>query len=150
MTFYPVQIVLAGEFVAVINKNVGEEEVRGVLTDRNDLNGPVIAKVKAGERFIAVQAPDDELWEVYLQSGVSGWMPRDRIRLLPHARLPKLSFRREDVLRSATGEPAEAVKQNADYGRIVAQAITGDPKALKEFFDCGRFMDGAAAEAHDE
>ncbi len=147
---YLVHEVAAAELVAVINKNVGDQEIWGVLTSPMDLHGPVIAKVKAGERFIAVAFPTDELWPVYLQSGVRGWMPREKIRPLSNARLPKLAFRREDVLQWATGEPAEAVHQNVDYGRIVEQAITGDPKALTEFFDSGRFMDGAAAEAHDE
>jgi hypothetical protein len=145
------QAISARECTAVIDQADSEAEVRGVITDPSQSQGPVLAKIKAGERFIAVEGqPGDETWSVYLQSGVFGWMRPEKIRLLRNEPLPKLTFRREDVLQWATGEPAEALHQNADYGRIVTRAMTGNAKALTVFFQCGRFMDGAAAEAHDE
>src|SRR6266545_7132159 len=55
--------------------------------------GEATSTIKPGERFIARELSDGEKdWEVYLKSGISGNIPRNRIRLLPDEPLAKLNF----------------------------------------------------------
>jgi len=78
--------------MAVINDPDGYTNVR-------DYDGKVIAKVKKGERFIAakpsgppqsplsrISQPDDPKWSVCLKSGITGFMDKSRIHLLPSHR----------------------------------------------------------------
>ena len=58
-----------------------------------ECGGKVTSTIKPGERFIARELSDGEKdWEVYLKSGISGTIPRNRIRLLPDEPLAKLNF----------------------------------------------------------
>ena len=56
----------------------------------------VTTTVKPGERFIAAPPyaglEQDNLWRVYLKSGIKGSIDRNRIRLLPDEPLMKLNF----------------------------------------------------------
>ena len=73
--------------MAVINDPDGYTNVR-------DYDGKVIAKVKEGERFIAAKPwnqSDDSKWSVCLKSGITGFMDKTRIHLLPDEPLMKLN-----------------------------------------------------------
>src|SRR6266403_3249493 len=55
--------------------------------------GETTASIKSGERFIARELSyGKKAWAVYLRSGVSGAIPRNRIRVLPDEPLAKLNF----------------------------------------------------------
>src|SRR5882672_3058557 len=55
--------------------------------------GRVTSTIKPGDRFIAVELSYGKKdWAVYLRSGVSGTIPRNRIRVLPGEPLTKLNF----------------------------------------------------------
>ncbi len=55
--------------------------------------GETTATIKSGERFIARELSYGKKdWAVYLRSGVSGAIPRNRIRVLPDEPLAKLNF----------------------------------------------------------
>ena len=74
--------------MAVINDPDGYTNVR-------DYDGKVIAKVKEGERFIAAKPwnqSDDPKWSVCLKSGITGFMDKTRIHLLPDEPLMKLNY----------------------------------------------------------
>jgi len=90
-------------------------------TNVRDYDGKVLAKVKAGERFIAAKPwnqSEDPKWSVCLKSGITGFMDKSRIRLLPDEPLMKLNhdarkkeWRKFQSLRNAKGnETASAAK----------------------------------------
>ena len=95
-------------------------------------------------------------WEVYLRSGITGIIPRNKIRVLPDEPLMKLNFAgcKENWNKSQfdTGtlsEQASASKERGiNYYKILARASDGDLKAMAEFFSFSRFMDGGAAEGY--
>ena len=65
--------------MATIN---GQDEYQ--LSGRTECGGEATSTIKPGERFIARELSHGEgYWEVYLKSGISGSIPRNRIRLLP-------------------------------------------------------------------
>ena len=129
-------------------------------TNVRDYNGKVIAKVKKGERFIAAKPwnqSGDSKWSVCLKSGITGFMDKNRIHLLPDEPLMKLNhdarkkeWRKFQSLRNAEGnETASAAKGHGlDYFKVLAAASNGDKKALAQFFSLAEFMDGAAAEGY--
>src|SRR6476660_3591181 len=129
-------------------------------TNVRDYNGKVLAKVKAGERFIAAKPwnqSGDSKWSVCLKSGITGFMDKNRIHLLPDEPLMKLNhdarkkeWRKFQSLRNAEGnETASAAKgRGLDYFKVLAAASNGNKKALAQFFSLAEFMDGAAAEGY--
>jgi uncharacterized delta-60 repeat protein len=139
--------------MAVINDPNGYTNVR-------DYDGKVIAKVKEGERFIAAKPwnqSDDPKWSVCLKSGITGFMDKSRIHLLPDEPLMKLNhdakkkeWRKFQSARNAElGETASAAKgRGIDYYKVLTAASNGDKKALAQFFSVAEFMDGAAAEGY--
>jgi uncharacterized delta-60 repeat protein len=139
--------------MAVINDPDGYTNVR-------DYDGKVIARVKKGERFIAAKPwirSDDPKWSVYLKSGITGFMDRSRIHLLPDEPLMKLNYdarkrewRKFQSARNAElGETASAAKgRGLKYYEVLTAASNGDKKALTQFFSLAEFMDGAAAEGY--
>ena len=63
-------------------------------TNVRDYDGKVLAKVKKGERFIAAKPwnqSGDSKWSVCLKSGITGFMDKSRIHLLPDEPLMKLN-----------------------------------------------------------
>jgi len=139
--------------MAVINDPDGYTNVR-------DYDGKVIAKVKKGERFIAAKPwnrSDDSKWSVCLKSGITGFMDKNRIHLLPDEPLMKLNrdarkkeWRKFQSTRDADlGETASAAKgRGLDYYKVLMAASNGDKKALAQFFSLADSMDGAAAEGY--
>ena len=129
-------------------------------TNVRDYDGKVIAKVKKGERFIAAKPwnqSGDSKWSVCLKSGITGFMDKNRIHLLPDEPLMKLNhdaskkeWRKFQSTRDADlGETASAAKgRGLDYYKVLMAASNGDKKALAQFFSLAEFMDGAAAEGY--
>ena len=117
--------------------------------------------IKPGERFIARELSDDERdWEVYLKSGISGTIPRNRIRLLPDEPLAKLNYesckKEWRKLRSKPIKNTDDVAYSAkkyhgvpNYYKTLVQASEGDAKAFAQFNSLSH-MDGAAGEGHEE
>lgn len=129
-------------------------------TNVRDYDGKVIAKMKKGEHFIAAKpwnGPDDPKWSVVLKSGITGFMDKNRIHLLPDEPLMKLNhdarkkeWRKLQSLRNAEGNEtaSQAKGRGLDYFKVLAAASNGDKKALAQFFSLAEFMDGAAAEGY--
>ncbi|HEX4697540.1 MAG TPA: delta-60 repeat domain-containing protein [Candidatus Udaeobacter sp.] len=140
-----------GPSMATINDPDGYINVR-------DRDNKVIAKVKAGERFIAEQpGTESKRWEVYLKSGIRGWTDRSRIRLLPDEPLMKFNYNaskkewRKFQSKKGTenGETASAAKEHGvNYYKTLVRASEGNLEALTRIFSLGQFMDGAAAEGY--
>jgi uncharacterized delta-60 repeat protein len=139
--------------MAVINDPDGYTNVR-------DYNGKVIAKVKAGERFIAAKPwdrSDDPKWKVRLKSGITGFMDKTRIHLLPDEPLMKLNYdaskkewrKLQSQKGTENGETASAAKgHGVDYYKTLVRASEGNPQALARILSLAQFMDGAAAEGY--
>jgi uncharacterized delta-60 repeat protein len=139
--------------MAVINDPDGYTNVR-------DYDGKVIAKVKEGERFIAAKPwnrSDDSKWSVRLKSGLTGFMDKTRIHLLPDEPLMKLNYdaRKKEwrkLLSKRVTENDEAASQakghGVDYNKTLVRASEGNLEALAKFVSLAEFMDGAAAEAY--
>ena len=139
--------------MAIINDPDGYTNVR-------DSNGKVIAKVKKDEHFIALKQwnqPDDSKWSVRLKSGITGFMDRSRIRLLPDEPLMKLNYdAAKKEWRKSQSDPeteqgetaAEAKRHGFKYYDVLTAASNGDKKALAQFFSLAQSMDGAAAEGY--
>ena len=141
----------AGPSMATINDPDGFTNVRN-----ND--NKVIAKVKAGERFIAEQPwRESKQWQVYLKSGVTGFMDKSRIRLLPDEPLVKFNYEAskkewrkwQSQKPDEVGETASAAKaQGVDYYKTLVRASEGNIPSLARLFSLADFMDGAAAEGY--
>jgi uncharacterized delta-60 repeat protein len=139
--------------MAVINDPDGYTNVR-------HYDGKVIAKVKKGERFIAARPwnrSDDPKWNVRLKSGITGFMDKTRIHLLPDEPLMKLNYdaRKQEwrkLLSKRVTENDEIASQakghGVDYNKTLVRASEGNLKALTQFFSLAQFMDGAAAEGY--
>ena len=140
-----------GLSMATINDPDGYTNVR-------DRDNKVIAKVKAGERFIAEQpATEGKQWQVYLKSGIEGLMDRSRIRLLPDEPLMKFNYdaskkewrKLQSDKAAEDGEAASAAKgHGVDYYKTLVRASEGNLQALARIFALAQFMDGGAAESY--
>src|ERR1051326_2423271 len=138
------------------------------LSGETECGRETTSTIKPGERFIARELSHAQLlalglegyWEVYLKSGISGDIPRNRIRLLPDEPLAKLNYesckKRWRKLQSRpiknTDDVAYSAKKYhgvANYYKILVQASEGDAKALAQFESLSH-MDGAAGEGHEE
>ena len=140
--------------MAVINDPAGYTNVR-------DYDGKVIAKVKKCERFIAAKPwnqPDDPKWNVRLKSGITGFMDKSRIHLLPDEPLMKLNYdaskkewrKLQSQKATENGETASAAKEHGvDYYKTLVRASEGNPQSLARILSVAQFMDGAAAEGYD-
>jgi uncharacterized delta-60 repeat protein len=139
--------------MAVINDPDGYTNVR-------DYDGKVIAKVKKGEHFIAAKPwnrPDDPKWSVCLKSGITGFMDKTRIHLLPDEPLMKLNYdaskkewrKLQSQKGTENGETASAAKgHGVDYYKTLVRASDGNLEALARIVALAEFMDGAAAEGY--
>jgi hypothetical protein len=124
-------------------------------------SGEVTSTIKPGERFIARELSHGEgYWEVYLKSGISGNIPRNRIRLLPNEPLARLNF--ESCKKEWRKLQSKPIKKTdyaayhakkyygvANYYKTLVQASEGDAKAFAQF-DSLAHMDGEAGEGHEE
>ncbi len=126
-----------------------------------ECGGNVTSTIKPGERFIAseLRLPNGEVWVAYLKSGISGNIPRNRIRLLPDEPLAKLNF--ENCKKEWRKLQSQRIKKTdyaayhakkyygvANYYKTLVQASEGDAKAFAQFDSLGH-MDGEAGEAHE-
>jgi hypothetical protein len=121
--------------------------------------GEATSTIKPGERFIARELSYGKKdWAVYLGSGVSGTIPRNRIRVLPDEPLAKLNFagckekwRKLQSKRIKADTAAQAEYHGvANYYKTLVQISDGDVKAFAQFNSLTPFMDGAAGEGHSE
>ena len=116
------------------------------------------ATIKPVERFIA--SCDEKDCEVYLKSGISGTIPRDRIRLLPDEPLARLNFasckkewrklQSKRIKKSADDDVAYSAKKYygvANYYKTLVQASEGDAKAFGQLSSLQ--MDGVAGEGNE-
>ena len=128
-------------------------------TNVRDYDGKVIARVKKGERFIAAKLTPshDPKWSVRLKSGITGFMDKARIHLLPGEPLMKLNYdaSKKEWRKLQSGRKAElddtpafAAKRDrgVNYYKVLTVASNGDKEALAQFFSFGEFMGGATAE----
>ncbi len=136
----------------------GEDEYQ--LSGRTECGGEATSTtIKPGERFIARESPDGEKdWEVYLKSGISGTVPREKIRPLPDEPLARLNFesckkewRRLQSKRIKMTDYAaySAKKYNGmpNYYKTLVQASEGNAKAFGQLLSLQ--MDGEAGEEND-
>ena len=142
--------------MATIN---GQDEYR--ISGYIECGGEATSTIKPGERFIACELSHGEGdWVVYLKSGISGSIPRNRIRLLPDEPLAKLNFetckKEWRKLQSRPVKNTDVVAYSAkkyhgvaNYYKTLVQASEGDAKAFAQFDSLGH-MDGAAGETHEE
>jgi hypothetical protein len=142
--------------MATIN---GQDEYQ--LSGRTECGGEATSTIKPGERFIARELSDGEKdWEVYLKSGISGTIPRDRIRLLPDEPLARLNFtsckkewrelQSKRIKSSADDDVAYSAKKYhgvANYYKTLVQASEGDAKAFGQLSSLQ--MDGVAGEGNE-
>jgi len=129
-------------------------------TSVRDYDGKVIAKVKNGERFIAAKPwnrSDDPKWNVRLKSGITGFMDKTRIHLLPDEPLMKFNYdaRKKEWRKLQSKRVTEndeiasqAKGHGVDYNKTLVRASEGNLEALVQFFSLAQFMDGAAAEGY--
>jgi hypothetical protein len=142
--------------MATIN---GQDEYQ--LSGYIECGGEATSTIKPGERFIARELSHGEgYWEVYLKSGISGNIPRNRIRLLPDEPLAKLNYEScKKEWRKLQSKPikntdvvaysAKKYHGVANYYKTLLQASEGDAKAFAQF-DSLSHMDGEAGEGHEE
>jgi hypothetical protein len=133
----------------------GQDEYQ--LSGRTECGGEATSTIKPGERFIARELSYGEKdWEVYLKSGVSGTIPRNRIRVLPDEPLTKLNFAgckekwrkwQSKRIKNDTASQAES-HGVANYYKTLVQISDGDVKAFAQFNSLTPFMDGAGAEGY--
>ena len=70
-----------------------EYQLSGRTECSHEATSEATSTIKPGERFIAREFSDGEKdWEVYLKSGISGTIPRNRIRVLPDEPLARLNY----------------------------------------------------------
>src|SRR5262245_6945422 len=124
-----------------------------------ECGGKATSTIQPGERFIARELSYAEKeWEVYLKSGISGTIPRNRIRILPGEPLAKLNFasckKKWRKLQSQrikmTDDVASSAKKYhgvANYYKTLVQASEGDAKAFAQFSSLD--LDGAAGEGNE-
>jgi len=129
------------------------------LSGETECGGKATSAIKPGERFIARELSDGEKdWEVYLKSGISGTIPRNRIRVLPDEPLARLNFesckKKWRKLQSKrikmTDDVASSAKKYygvANYYKTLVQASEGDAKAFGQFSSLD--MDGVAGEGNE-
>jgi hypothetical protein len=116
------------------------------------------ATIKPGERFIASCGEKD--CDVYLKSGISGTIPRNRIRLLPDEPLARLNFesckkewrklQTKQINNSADDVVAYSAKKYhgvGNYYKTLLQASEGDAKAFGQLISL--HMDGEAGEENE-
>jgi hypothetical protein len=142
--------------MATIN---GQDEYR--ISGSTECGGEATSTIKPGERFIARELSHGEgYWEVYLKSGISGSIPRNRIRLLPDEPLAKLNYEScKKEWRKLQSKPikntdvvaysAKKYHGVANYYKTLVQASEGDAKAFAQFNSLYH-MDGEAGEGHEE
>ena len=144
------------------------------LSGETECGGKASSTIKPGERFIARELSytinDLEVyppqrtsgarvagdWEVYLRSGITGIIPRNKIRVLPDEPLMKLNYagckenwhKRQFDTRTVRYDALAAKAHGINYFKILARASDGDLKAMAEFFSFSRFMDTSAAEGY--
>src|SRR6266481_7359627 len=142
--------------MATIN---GQDEYK--LSGDTECGGEATSTIKPGERFIARELSHGEgYWEVYLKSGISGSIPRNRIRLLPDEPLARLNY--ESCKKKWRKLQSQRIKKTdyaaysakkyygvANYYKTLVQASEGDAKAFAQFDSLGH-MDGEAGEGHEE
>jgi hypothetical protein len=142
--------------MATIN---GQDEYR--ISGSTECGGEATSTIKPGERFIARELSHGEgYWEVYLKSGISGSIPRNRIRLLPDEPLARLNFanckkewrklQSKRIKSSADDDVAYSAKKYhgvANYYKTLVQASEGDAKAFGQLSSLQ--MDGAAGEGNE-
>src|SRR6266511_1180644 len=142
--------------MATIN---GQDEYQ--LSGRTECGGEATSTIKPGERFIARELSDGEKdWEVYLKSGISGTIPRNRIRVLPDESLARLNF--ESCKKKWRKLQSKRIKKMTDddvvysakkyygvpnYYKTLVQASEGDAKAFGQLSSLD--MDGVAGEGHE-
>ena len=131
------------------------------MSGSTECGGKAISTIQPGERFIARELSDGEKdWEVYLKSGISGTIPRDRIRLLPDEPLARLNFasckkewrklQSKRIKKSADDDVAYSAKKYygvANYYKTLVQASEGDAKAFGQLSSLD--MDGVAGEGNE-
>ena len=131
------------------------------MSGSTECGGKATSTIQPGERFIARELSDGEKdWEVYLKSGISGTIPRDRIRLLPDEPLARLNFasckkewrklQSKRIKKSADDDVAYSAKKYygvANYYKTLVQASEGDAKAFGQFSSL--HQDGVAGEGDE-
>jgi hypothetical protein len=129
------------------------------MSGSTECGGNATSTIQPGERFIARGSDGEKDWEVYLKSGISGTIPRNRIRLLPDEPLAKLNFesckKEWRKLQSQRIKKTDYVAYSAkkyqgvpNYYKTLVQASEGDAKAFAQFNSLA--MDGEAGEGHEE
>ena len=115
------------------------------MSGETECGGKATATIRPGERFIVREFSNDEKdWEAYLKSGISGTIPRNRVRVLPDEPLAKLNFdsckKKWRKLQSKpikmTDHVAYSAKKYsgvANYYKTLVQASEGDAKAFGQF-----------------
>lgn len=111
------------------------------------------ATIKQRERFIA--SCDEKDCDVYLKSGISGTIPRNRIRVLPDEPLAKLNY--ESCKKEWRKLQSKRIKNTDDvaysakkyhgvpnYYKLLVQASEGDAKAFEQLNSL--LMDGEAGD----
>src|SRR5207249_3858194 len=124
-----------------------------------ECGGEATSTIKPGERFIARELSRGEGdCVVYLKSGISGSIPRNRIRLLPDEPLARLNF--ESCKKEWRKLQSKPIKKTdyaayhakkyygvANYYKTLVQASEGDAKAFRQL--CSLHMDGEAGEGNE-
>ena len=129
------------------------------MSGSTECGGKAISTIQPGERFIARELSDGEKdWEVYLKSGISGTIPRNRIRVLPDEPLARLNFasceKKWRKLQSKRIKMTDDVAYGAkkyygvvNYYKTLVQASEGDAKAFGQFSSL--HQDGVAGEGDE-
>ena len=136
-----------------------EGEDKYTISGSTECGGKATSTIKPGERFIAVELSYGKKdWAVYLRSGVSGTIPRNRIRVLPDEPLTKLNFagckekwrKLESKRIKISDDPASSAESHGviNYYKTLLKASEGDVRAFAQFSSLTPFMDGAAGEWH--
>jgi hypothetical protein len=129
------------------------------MSGSTECGGKATSTIQPGERFIARELSYGKKdWAVYLRSGVSGTIPRNRIRVLPDEPLAKPNFagckekwrKLESKRIKISDDPASSAKYHgvANYYETLLKASEGDVRAFAQFSSLTPFMDGAAGEWH--
>lgn len=128
---------LSREFLAVI------QDPDGYTNVRDGQNGPVIAKIKTGEKFIAIEDTSDDWWNVILASGVQGVIHRSRIHRLQEEPLIKFPIDSKEFFHMLKTQPWDVEGPPpgypANYIAAIRKAVSGNLKSLGQLFEEGRF-----------